>query len=46
MEGTGMAFSKEILDEILKDYHDPDDSYGYEDVIKQLTKAVEVSLEL
>jgi hypothetical protein len=23
-----MAFSKELLDEILKDYHGPDDFYG------------------
>jgi len=35
-----MAFSKEILDEILKDYHGPDDFYGPEGIMKQLTKAL------
>jgi transposase-like protein len=35
-----MAFSKEMLDEILKDYHGPDDFYGPEGIMKQLTKAL------
>jgi transposase-like protein len=35
-----MAFSKEILDEILKDYHGPDDFYGPDGIMKQLTKAL------
>jgi len=35
-----MAFSKEILDEILKDYHGPDDFYGQDGIMKQLTKAL------
>ncbi|GMO47294.1 MAG: hypothetical protein Pg6C_09450 [Treponemataceae bacterium] len=34
-----MAFTKEVLDEILKDYHGPDDFYGPEGIMKQLTKA-------
>jgi hypothetical protein len=28
---------KEVLDEILKDYHGPDDFYGPEGIMKQLT---------
>jgi transposase-like protein len=35
-----MAFSQELLDEILKDYHGPDDFYGPEGIMKQLTKAL------
>jgi hypothetical protein len=35
-----MAFTKEVLDEILKDYHGPDDFYGPEGILKQLTKAL------
>jgi transposase-like protein len=35
-----MAFSKEVLDAILKDYHGPDDFYGPEGIMKQLTKAL------
>ncbi|MCL2380424.1 MAG: hypothetical protein FWC64_02385 [Treponema sp.] len=35
-----MAFSKEVLDEILKDYHGPDDFYGPDGIMKQLTKAL------
>jgi transposase-like protein len=35
-----MAFSKEVLDEILRDYHGPDDFYGPEGIMKQLTKAL------
>jgi hypothetical protein len=35
-----MAFSKEVLDEILKGYHGPDDFYGPEGIMKQLTKAL------
>jgi transposase-like protein len=34
-----MAFSKELLDEILKDYPGPDDFYGPQGIVKQLTKA-------
>jgi transposase-like protein len=35
-----MAFAKEVLDEILKNYHSPDDFYGPEGIMKQLTKAL------
>ena len=35
-----MAFSKEILDELLKDYHGPDDFYGPDGIVKQLSKAL------
>jgi transposase-like protein len=35
-----MAFSQEVLDEILKGYHGPDDFYGPEGIMKQLTKAL------
>jgi transposase-like protein len=35
-----MAFSKEVLDEILKDCHGPDDFYGPEGIMKQLTRAL------
>jgi transposase-like protein len=35
-----MAFSQTVLDEILKDYHGPDDFYGPEGIMKQLTKAL------
>jgi transposase-like protein len=35
-----MAFSKELLDEILKDYHGPGDFYGPQGIMKQLTKAL------
>jgi transposase-like protein len=35
-----MAFSQEVLDEILKDYRGPDDFYGPEGIMKQLTKAL------
>jgi hypothetical protein len=33
-----MAFTKELLDEILKDYnyHGPDDFYGPQGIMKQL----------
>jgi hypothetical protein len=31
-----MAFSKEVLDEILKDYRGPDDFYGPEDIMKMV----------
>jgi hypothetical protein len=34
-----MAFSPEVLDEILKDYHSPDDFYSPEGIMKQLTSA-------
>jgi transposase-like protein len=41
-----MAVSKEVLDEILKDYHGPDDFYGPEGIMMQLTKApVEPTME-
>jgi hypothetical protein len=32
-----MAFSKELLDEILKDYKSPEDMMGQEGIIKQLS---------
>ena len=35
-----MAFTNEVLDEILKNYHGPDDFYGPEGIMKQLTKAL------
>lgn len=35
-----MAISKEVLDELLKNYKGPDDITGPEGLIKQLTKAV------
>jgi transposase-like protein len=35
-----MAFSKEVPNEILKDYHGPDDFYGPEGIMKQLAKAL------
>jgi len=35
-----MAFSKEVLDEILKDYRGPDDFYGPDGIMKQLSKAL------
>ena len=42
-----MAFSKELLDQILKDYKGPDDFYGSEGIMKQLTKAlVERTMEV
>jgi transposase-like protein len=41
-----MAFSKELVDEILKDYHSPDDFYGSSGIMKQLTKVfVERTME-
>jgi transposase-like protein len=35
-----MVFTKEVLDEILKDYHSPDDFYGPSGIMKHLTKAL------
>jgi transposase-like protein len=35
-----MAITKEILDELLKDYKGPDDITGPDGLLKQLTKAV------
>jgi transposase-like protein len=35
-----MAFSKEVLDTILMGYRGPDDFYGPEGIMKQLTKAL------
>ena len=35
-----MAISKEILDELLKDCKNPDEFYGPEGLIKQLSKAL------
>jgi hypothetical protein len=34
-----MAITKEVLDELLKEYKGPDDFYGPEELIKQLSKA-------
>jgi transposase-like protein len=42
-----MAFSKELPDEILKNYHGPDNFYGPQGIMKQLTKAlVERTMEV
>ena len=35
-----MAITKEVLDELLKEYHGPDDFYGPNGIIKQLSKAL------
>ncbi len=35
-----MAITKEVLDELLKDYRGPDDLTGEEGLLKQLTKAL------
>ena len=35
-----MAFRKELLDELLKDYKGPDDFYGPDGIVKQLSKAL------
>ena len=35
-----MAITKEVLDELLKDCHGPDDFYGPEGLVKQLSKAL------
>lgn len=35
-----MAISKEVLDELLKDYKGPDDLTGPDGLLKQLTKAL------
>jgi transposase-like protein len=35
-----MAITKEVLDELLKEYNGPDDFYGPEGLIKQLSKAL------
>lgn len=35
-----MAISKEVLDELLKDYKGPDDITGPEGLLKKLTKAL------
>jgi transposase-like protein len=35
-----MAITKEVLDELLKEYKGPDDFYGPEGIIKQLSKAL------
>jgi transposase-like protein len=35
-----MAIRKELLDELLKDYKGPDDFYGPDGIIKQLSKAL------
>ena len=35
-----MAITKEVLDELLKEYKGPDDFYGSEGLIKQLSKAL------
>jgi transposase-like protein len=35
-----MAFTKEVLDEILKEYHGPEDMVGQNGILKQLTKAL------
>jgi transposase-like protein len=35
-----MAFTKEMLDQILKEYKGPDDMFGQEGILKQLNKAL------
>ena len=35
-----MAITKEVLDELLRDYKGPEDITGPEGLLKQLTKAV------
>jgi len=35
-----MAITKEVLDELLKDCHGPDDFYGPDGLVKQLSKAL------
>ena len=35
-----MAISKEVLDELMKEYKGPDDFYGPDGLIKQLSKAI------
>ena len=35
-----MAISKEVLDELMKEYKGPDDFYGPDGLIKQLSKAL------
>jgi transposase-like protein len=35
-----MAITKEVLDELLKDCHGPDDFYGPDGLVKQLSKAI------
>jgi len=35
-----MTIKKEILDELLKDYSNPEDLLGESGIIKQLTKAL------
>ena len=32
-----MAITKEVLDELLRDYHGPDDFYGPDGLVKQLS---------
>ena len=35
-----MAITKEVLDELMKDYKGPDDFYGPDGLVKQLSKAL------
>jgi transposase-like protein len=35
-----MAITKEVLDELMRDYHGPEDMYGPDGLVKQLTKAL------
>jgi transposase-like protein len=35
-----MAITKEVLDELMKDYHGPDDMYGSDGLVKQFSKAL------
>ncbi len=35
-----MPITPELLDELLKDYHSPDDMFGNDGLLQQLTKAV------
>ena len=35
-----MAITKEVLDELMKDYYGPDDMYGPDGLVKQLSKVL------
>ena len=46
MEENAMTIKKEIIDKLLEDYQDPEDLFGKEGILKQLTKSlVERALE-
>jgi hypothetical protein len=41
-----MVIKKEVLDELLKEYKGPEDIYGSDDLIKQLSSPLSSSIEL